>query len=146
MISRHKVSLCKSSRTRELSKGLTYCGRVTHICVCKVTIIVSDNGLPPVWRKVIIWTNAGKLLIGPKGTNFSEILNEIHTFSFTQMHLKISSGNCNRNTIAPGSCCSNFNSVVLNTCHGFSISCEYAPRLMPRNTYDDKFTFVHAMV
>ena len=36
--------------------------------------------------------NAGILLIGPLGTNFSEILIEIHTFSFKKMHLKMSSG------------------------------------------------------
>ena len=40
-------------------------GRVTHICVGKLTIIVSDNGLSPGRRQAIIWTNAGILLIGP---------------------------------------------------------------------------------
>ena len=45
-----------------------------HICVSKVTIIVSDNGLSPGWRQAFIWTNAGILSIGPLGTNFSEIL------------------------------------------------------------------------
>ena len=42
-------------------------------------------------RQAIICTNAGILLIGPLGTNFSEILIEIQTFSFTKMHLKMSS-------------------------------------------------------
>ena len=41
----------------------------------------------------IIWTNAGILLIGPLGTNISEILGEIRTFSLKKMHLKMSSGN-----------------------------------------------------
>ena len=72
--------------------SLTHWGRVTHICVGKLVIIVSDNGLSPVRRQAIIWTNAGILLIGPLGTNFSEILIEIHTFSFKKMHLKMSSG------------------------------------------------------
>ena len=36
----------------------------------------------------------GILLIGPLGTNFSEILSEIHTFSFKKMRLKMSSGKC----------------------------------------------------
>ena len=67
-------------------------GRVTHICVSKLTIIGSDNGLPPDRRQAIIWTNAGILLIGPLGTNLSEILIEIHAFSFKKMHLKTSSG------------------------------------------------------
>ena len=52
---------------------LTHWGRVTHICVGNLTIIGSDNGLLPGWRQAIIWTNAGILLIGPLGTNFSEI-------------------------------------------------------------------------
>ena len=71
---------------------LTHWGRVTHICVSKLTIIGSDNGLAPVRRQAIIWTNAGILLIGPLGTNFSEILIEIHAFSFRKIHLKMSSG------------------------------------------------------
>ena len=57
--------------------SLTHWGRVTHICVSNLTIIGSDNGLSPDRRQAIIWTNAGILLIGPLGTNFSEILIEI---------------------------------------------------------------------
>ena len=64
---------------------------MTHICVGKLTIIGSDNGLSPERRQAIIWTNAGILLIGPLGTNFSEILIVIETFSFKKMHLKTSS-------------------------------------------------------
>ena len=71
--------------------NLTHWGRVTHICVGKLTIIGSDNGLSPERRQVIIWTNAGILLIGPLGTNFSEILIEIQTFSLTKIRLKMSS-------------------------------------------------------
>ena len=70
---------------------LIHWGRVTHICVSKLTIIGSDNGLSPDWRQAIIWTNAGLLLIGPLGTNFSEVLIEILTFSFKKMRLKVSS-------------------------------------------------------
>ena len=47
---------------------------MTHICVSKITIIGSDNGLSPGRRQAIIRTKAGILLIGPLGTNFSEIL------------------------------------------------------------------------
>ena len=54
-------------------------------------IIGSDNGLSPVGRKAIICTNAAVLLIGPLGTNFSEILIRIQTFSFKKMQLKMSS-------------------------------------------------------
>ena len=70
---------------------LTHWGRVTHICVSKLTIIGSDNGLSPDRRQAIIWTNAGLLLIGPLGTNFSEILIEVLTFSFKKMRFKVSS-------------------------------------------------------
>ena len=64
---------------------------MTHICVSKLTNIDSDNGLSPERRQAIIWTNVGILLIGPLGTNFSEFLIGIHTFSFKKMHLKMSS-------------------------------------------------------
>ena len=72
-------------------RSLTPWGRVTHICVIKLTIIGSDNGLSPDRRQAIIWTNAGILLIGPLGTNLSEIVIKILTFSFKKMHLKVSS-------------------------------------------------------
>ena len=71
---------------------LTHWGRVTDICFGSLTIIGSNNGLSPGRRQAIIWTNAGILLIWPWGTNFSEILIEINTFSFNKMHLKMSSG------------------------------------------------------
>ena len=65
---------------------------MTHICIGELTFIGPDNGLSPGRRQAIIWTNAGILLIGPLGTNFSEILIAIEIFSFKKMHLKISSG------------------------------------------------------
>ena len=55
------------------STTLTHWGRVTHKCVGNLTIIGSDNGLLPGRRQAIIRTNAGILLIGPLGTNFSKI-------------------------------------------------------------------------
>ena len=81
-----------SLRTQKTTpSNLTHWGRVTHICVSKLTIIGSDNGLSPDRRQAIIWTNAGIFLIGPSGTNFSEILIEILTFSFKKMRLNVSS-------------------------------------------------------
>ena len=71
---------------------LTHWGRVTHICVSKLTIIGWDNGLSPDRHQAIIWTNAGTLLMRTLGTNFSEILIESHSFSFKKMHKKMSSG------------------------------------------------------
>ena len=64
---------------------------MTHIYVGNLTIIGSDNGLSPGRRQAIIWTNAGILLIRTLGTNFSEILGEIHSFSFKNMPLEMSS-------------------------------------------------------
>ena len=63
-----------------------------HICISKLNIIGSDNGLAHSWPQAIIWTSAGILLIWPLGTNFSEILLKIHTFLFKKMNLKMSSG------------------------------------------------------
>ena len=54
----------------------------------KFTIIGSDNGLSPIQREAIIWTNAGILLIRNLGTNLSEILIQIHIFSNKKMHWK----------------------------------------------------------
>ena len=70
---------------------LTHWGRVTHICVSKLTMIGSDNGMTPGRRQAIIWTNTGILLIGPLGTNVSEILIEIQTFSLKKIRLIVSS-------------------------------------------------------
>ena len=90
-----KMSLKVSSvKWRPFCLGLnvlTHWGRVKHICISKLTIIVPDNGLSPDRSQAIIWNNAGILLIQTSGTNFSEILSEIHIFSFKKMHLKMSS-------------------------------------------------------
>ena len=76
----------------KLNDGLTHWGRVTHIYISNLTIIGSDNGLSPGRRQAIIWIYAGMPLIRTLGTNASEILSEIHTFSLMKMHLKLSSG------------------------------------------------------
>ena len=69
---------------------LTHWSRVTHMCVSKLTIIGSDNGLSPDRRQAIIWTNAGTLLSEPLRTNFNKIFIEIHIISFKKIHLKMS--------------------------------------------------------
>ena len=63
-----------------------------HICVNKLTVIASNNGLSPGQHQAIIWNNDGILLIWPLGTSFSEILIVILSFSLKKMHLKMSSG------------------------------------------------------
>ena len=64
---------------------------MTHICVGKLSINGSDNGLSPDRREAIIWTNGGILLIGTLGTNFNEISIGIQIFSFKKMRLNMSS-------------------------------------------------------
>ena len=64
-----------------------------HICVSKLTITGSDNGLSPGRRQATIWTNAGILLIRTLGTNLSETLSKILTFSFKKCILKYRMGN-----------------------------------------------------
>ena len=66
---------------------------MTHICVSKLTITSSNNGLSPGRRQANIWTSAGILLMRTLETNFSKILGKIHSFSFKKMHLKMPSGN-----------------------------------------------------
>ena len=63
-----------------------------YALISNLNIIGSDNGLLPDQHQAIIWTNPGILLTGPLGTILSEILIEIHTFSFNKMHLKMLSG------------------------------------------------------
>ena len=69
----------------------THWGQVTHICVSKLTIVGSDNGLSPGGCQAIISTNAEILLFEPLGTKFSEILIKIDTFSFKKNAFKIPS-------------------------------------------------------
>ena len=65
-----------------------------HICIGKLIIIGSNNGLSHGGHQTIIWTTPGILLIGPLGTNLSDILMGIRTFSSMKMHLKMSSVKC----------------------------------------------------
>ena len=81
------VSVCFMCKHAHVA--LTHWGRVTHICVGKLTIIGSDNGLSPAWRQAIIRTNAGLLSIGPLLTYFSENLIKIQQLSLKKMHVKM---------------------------------------------------------
>ena len=90
---------------------------MTHICVSKLTITGSNNGLSPNWRQAIIWTNDGILLIGTLGTNFSEIFIEILAFSFKKMRLKVSSAKWQPFCLGPNVLKTDFlNPVDCRTC------------------------------
>ena len=56
------------------AEDLTHWGRVTHICVSKLTGFGSGNGLSPDRRHAIIWTNAGIVWTALLGTKFNEIV------------------------------------------------------------------------
>ena len=63
------------------------------VCVSKPGHHWFGNGSSP-RHKVVIWTNAGFLLIGSQGTYFREIVFKIQQFLFKKMHLKMSSAQC----------------------------------------------------
>ena len=62
-----------------------------HICVSESGHHCFIYWIGAIRHQAIFWTNAGLLLVRPLGTIFSEILIKIRNFSFTKMHLKISS-------------------------------------------------------
>ena len=64
---------------------------MTHRYVSKLAIIGSDNALSLDKRLAIKRTDAGILLIVHLGTNFSETLIEIYTFSVGKMQFRMSS-------------------------------------------------------
>ena len=64
---------------------------VPLICVSKLGHHCSDNGLSPVRRQAITWTNAGLLSIGLLGTSFSEIWIGNLSLSCKKMYVKMSS-------------------------------------------------------
>ena len=84
---------------------LIHWGRVMQICVSKLTIIASDNGLAPGSCQAIIWTNDGMLLVGLLWRNFNKISIEIHTFSLKKIHLKMSSASGKWRPFCLGSQC-----------------------------------------
>ena len=79
-----------SAKWRPFCLGLNVLRR-SDACVGKLTIIDSDNGLSA-WTAPSHYLNqCWNIVNWPLGTNFSEILIGIHTFSFKKMYLKMSS-------------------------------------------------------
>ena len=70
---------------------LTHWGWVMHICVRKLTIVGSDNGLSSRQHlhQAIIWANGAILSIIHRGAYFSDVF-LIQKFSLKKMHLKMS--------------------------------------------------------
>ena len=100
------------------NKRSTHWSKVMHICVNKVTIIGSDNGLSPCRRQAIIWTKAGILLIEPLGTISSGILIETHIFAFKKIRLEMSSRKCRPFCLA-------LNVLTITTCNATAINNAY---------------------
>ena len=70
--------------------SLTYLPIVPHICVGKLIVVVSDNGLPPRRRQAIIKASAGILLIGPLG-KFERNSKKMHFYMSSAKMAAISS-------------------------------------------------------
>ena len=111
---------------------------MTHICVSKQTSIDLDNGLLPGRRQAIIWTNAGILLIGPLGTNVSEILIEIHILSFKKMHLEWSSGKWRPFCLGLKVLTPNSSPVYINDCFAIIMSADVLSPKYARPSVDQE--------
>ena len=86
----HQYLACQwPCHTLPINLHVTHWGRVTHICVGKLTIIGSEYGLSPSRRQAIVWTNAGLLSSGTLRIYFSEISIKTQQFSLKKMHLKM---------------------------------------------------------
>ena len=58
---------------------------MAHICVSKLINIGSDNGVSAGRHQVIIWNNAGILLVGPLETSLCKTIIEVHNISLKKM-------------------------------------------------------------
>ena len=81
----NEVEKVFSVQWRPFCVVLTHWGRVTQMCVSKLTIIDPDDGLAPTRRQAIIWTDAGILFIDPLGTHFSKISKFIYFHSIKRI-------------------------------------------------------------
>ena len=85
------ASQSKTSCSACVTRILTHWGRVTLICVSKLTTIGSEKGLSPGRRQAMSWTNVLILLSRTLENKFQWNLKQIYKFSFKKMHLKMSS-------------------------------------------------------
>ena len=66
--------IMSEDRIHDVVHILTHWARVTDMCVSKLTIIGSDDGLSTDRRQANIWTQSRISLTWPLGTNLTEIL------------------------------------------------------------------------
>ena len=111
----------------------------------KYTNVSTDTGVSPRRPTAIIWTNVGILLIGPLGTEFSEILIEIETFTGKKMHLDMTSAKwrpycLGLNILIPGYQHDEDAENTMSTMHG-SWHCLYVSSLCYRITVTSLWTW-----
>ena len=68
-----------------------YWGRMTHLCISKLSLHCFKWWLSPDRRQTVIWTNVDLLLIEHVGTNFREVWIRIQHFLLKKINLKVSS-------------------------------------------------------
>ena len=110
-VSARETSVIPLPHCSGVSLASTHVSDLQHVCFCnwvlRIQLIEAEwriyapvnwqsliqimHGLSYGRRQAIILTNAGIMLIGPLGTNFSEISIQILTFSFEKMLSKLSS-------------------------------------------------------
>ena len=86
---RHLFGLCTDWLTADSLIVNTSPPDTTYMHQSTGSALVSGNGVSPVWRQAITWTNAALLSIEPLGTNFSEIQIEIKKISLIKMCFKV---------------------------------------------------------
>ena len=85
----------------DMTQSLTIWGRVTHVCVCKLITIGSENGLSPEQHQAIIYNNAGILWIGPLRTYF------VHENALANVVCEM------RSILSRPQCVNNFTTVII---------------------------------
>ena len=89
---------------------------MTHVCISDLPNIGADR------RQAIIWAITGILLTGTLGTNFSDFLIDIQTFSFNEIHLKMSSATW-RPFCLGFNVLTNNNKTLQSEPHAYSLRC-----------------------
>ena len=152
---------------------LTHWGRVMHICMSKLNIIGSDNGLSPARYQAIIWTNDVLLSPRPYGMKFYLKFKGFHSRKYIWkcrlrkwrpfcLGLNVlrmrgyrdstSSNGCQEtcpiNSLAPGKFEWNFRHVIFKqilVIDDWCFSCEIALTWKPQDLAYDKSTLVQVM-
>ena len=115
------IRISDSMMIIRLLREWTHWRRVTHIFVSKLAIAGSGNGSSP---------DQCQTIIGAMGTKFSEIVIEIYTFLFKNMHFKKSSGKWRTS-------CFGLSVLILLSIVSSCVLCrgKYLPKSLYRNVF-----------